>query len=94
MTCADYRSAMSAQLDGERTGAALTPVGAGDGHGEGGLAAHAEQCADCRDWLAAARRLRALTAGAQGPSAEWSAGLLDRLLERLDADGDDEARTA
>ncbi|MGK4584103.1 zf-HC2 domain-containing protein [Kitasatospora sp. HPMI-4] len=85
MICAEYRTAMSARLDGERT----TVVVGGEA-----LAGHGERCADCRDWLAAARGLRALTAGAPGPSPEWSAGLVDRLLDRLAADGGEDARTA
>ncbi|GAA2247667.1 hypothetical protein GCM10010430_32480 [Kitasatospora cystarginea] len=85
MICAEYRTAVSARLDGERTDVVA------DG---AGLDEHEERCADCRDWLAVARRLRALTAGAQGPSPEWSAGLVDRLLGRLAADEGDQARTA
>ncbi|MCU7826133.1 hypothetical protein [Kitasatospora sp. DSM 101779] len=62
MTCADYRAATSAQLDGEAP--------ADD---------RAVHCADCAEWLAAARRLQALTRAADGPSPEWTERLLGSL---------------
>ncbi|MFE2912006.1 hypothetical protein ACFXI0_08685 [Kitasatospora indigofera] len=67
MTCAEYRAAMSARLDGEDAG------------GAGGTNGHEHSCADCARWLATARRLRDFSARAPGPSAEWSEGLLGRL---------------
>lgn len=70
MTCAEYRAAMSARLDGEDTG------GPGEAVGTNG---HEHTCADCTRWLATARRLRDFSARAPGPSAEWSDGLLGRL---------------
>ncbi|MDH6125670.1 hypothetical protein [Kitasatospora sp. GP82] len=82
MTCADYRAAMSAHLDGENADTAAA-VG-----GPEALAAHGEQCADCRDWLAAARGLQTLAATAQGPSEEWADGLLARLLSSEEAGRD------
>ncbi|GAA1123204.1 MULTISPECIES: hypothetical protein [Kitasatospora] len=36
-------------------------------------------CADCAEWLAAARRLQALTRAAEGPSPEWTGRLLGSL---------------
>ncbi|GGV33898.1 hypothetical protein GCM10010495_58500 [Kitasatospora herbaricolor] len=70
MTCAEYRAATSARLDGEDTGGPVEAVEA-NGHGH--------SCTDCARWLATARRLRDLSARAPGPSAEWSGGLLARL---------------
>ncbi|MFD0259667.1 hypothetical protein ACFVH7_15490 [Kitasatospora indigofera] len=70
MTCAEYRAAMSARLDGEDAGGAVGAVGTNG---------HEQSCADCARWLATARRLRDFSARAPGPSAEWSDGLLGRL---------------
>ncbi|PBC70914.1 hypothetical protein BX265_5474 [Streptomyces sp. TLI_235] len=65
MTCADHRDAISAQLDGE------TPADV-----DADIAPH---CADCAEWLAAARRLQALTRAAPGPSPDWTERLLGGL---------------
>ncbi|MEV8097548.1 hypothetical protein [Kitasatospora sp. NPDC085879] len=69
MTCADYRDAISAQLDGE------TPADP-DPDADADIAPH---CADCAEWLAAARRLQALTRAAPGPSPDWTERLLGSL---------------
>ncbi|MFF1872684.1 hypothetical protein [Kitasatospora herbaricolor] len=80
MTCAEYRAATSARLDGEDGG------GPGEAVGTNG---HEHSCADCAQWLATARRLRDFSAQAPGPSAEWSDGLLARLgLGRPEAQGE------
>ncbi|MFC9327098.1 hypothetical protein [Kitasatospora sp. NPDC057015] len=68
MTCAEYRAAMSAHLDGE---------------GGPGPGPHPDSCADCAQWLAVARRLRELASRAPGPSPAWSDGLLERLGDAL-----------
>lgn len=70
MRCAQFRTALSARLDGEATG---LPDGRLDGH--------VARCAGCRDWLEQAQRLRARVAAgaADGPSADWSASLQARL---------------
>ncbi|WP_316524648.1 zf-HC2 domain-containing protein [Kitasatospora brasiliensis] len=72
MRCAQFRTALSARLDGESSG--LPEVR---------LDKHVARCTGCRDWLAQAERLRARvrTDAADGPSPEWSAGLLARLGE-------------
>ncbi|MEU3569474.1 zf-HC2 domain-containing protein [Kitasatospora sp. NPDC036755] len=72
MRCAQFRTALSARLDGEPSG--LPEVR---------LDKHVARCAGCRDWLTRAERLRGrVRAGAaDGPSPEWSAGLLARLGE-------------
>ncbi|MFI2606657.1 zf-HC2 domain-containing protein [Kitasatospora sp. NPDC018619] len=73
MRCAQFRTALSARLDGEPSG---LPGSRLDGH--------VARCAGCREWLARAERLRdQVRAGAaDGPSPAWSA----RLLARLDGD--------
>ncbi|MFE4512842.1 zf-HC2 domain-containing protein [Kitasatospora sp. NPDC056783] len=72
MRCAQFRTALSARLDGEPSG--LPEVR---------LDKHVARCTGCRDWLARAQRLRAQvrTGTADGPSPEWSARLLVRLGE-------------
>ncbi|MFF3109489.1 zf-HC2 domain-containing protein [Kitasatospora sp. NPDC057904] len=72
MRCAQFRTALSARLDGEAAG---LPDGRLDGH--------VARCAGCRDWLEQAERLRGRVAAsaADGPSADWSASLLARLEE-------------
>ncbi|MFF2042618.1 zf-HC2 domain-containing protein [Kitasatospora sp. NPDC058170] len=72
MRCAHFRTALSSRLDGE-------PAGVPDRR----LDKHVERCPACRDWLERAERLRGLrpAAPADGPSADWSAGLLARLGE-------------
>lgn len=74
MRCAQFRTALSARLDGEPSGL----PGAR-------LDKHLARCTGCREWLDRAERLRGRVqaAAADGPSAEWSA----RLLTRLRADG-------
>ncbi|MFG3052045.1 zf-HC2 domain-containing protein [Kitasatospora sp. NPDC048239] len=69
MRCARFRSALSSRLDGE-------PAGLPDRR----LDRHVERCPACREWLERAERLRGLRP-ADGPSADWSAGLLARLAE-------------
>ncbi|MBV6697281.1 zf-HC2 domain-containing protein [Kitasatospora aureofaciens] len=70
MRCAQFRTALSARLDGE-------PAGLPDGR----LDKHVARCAGCRDWLERAERLRGRVgvAATDGPSADWTAGLLTRL---------------
>ncbi|MFE4970769.1 zf-HC2 domain-containing protein [Kitasatospora sp. NPDC056651] len=72
MRCAQFRTALSARLDGEPSG--LPEVR---------LDKHVARCTGCRDWLAQAERLRpqVRAAAADGPSPEWSARLLARLGE-------------
>ncbi|MGA5817482.1 zf-HC2 domain-containing protein [Kitasatospora sp. NPDC094028] len=72
MRCAQFRTALSARLDGERTGLP-----------SGRLDKHLARCTGCRAWLVDAERLRARTGrtAEDGPSAEWSARLLARLGE-------------
>ncbi|MFF7636430.1 hypothetical protein ACFZB9_25265 [Kitasatospora sp. NPDC008050] len=70
MTCADYRLATSARLDGEPAAPDAPPC-----------AAHAQACADCAQWLAGARRLRELTRAAAGPSAQRSQRLIAAVLD-------------
>ncbi|MFJ4187101.1 zf-HC2 domain-containing protein [Kitasatospora sp. NPDC089509] len=76
MRCAQFRTALSARLDGEPSGLPGTRVDR-----------HLARCAGCRDWLERAERLRARTraTAADGPSPEWAAG----LWARLGADGPD-----
>ncbi|MQS15008.1 hypothetical protein F7Q99_22775 [Streptomyces kaniharaensis] len=69
MRCAQFRTALSARMDGE-------PAGLSDGR----LDKHVARCAGCRDWLERAQRLRDRVT-AEGPSADWSARLLARLGE-------------
>ncbi|MGW2371288.1 MULTISPECIES: zf-HC2 domain-containing protein [Kitasatospora] len=70
MRCAQFRTALSARLDGEPSGLTGTR-----------LDKHLARCTGCRDWLERAERLRTQVsaAAADGPSAEWSAGLSARL---------------
>ncbi|MFJ7273717.1 zf-HC2 domain-containing protein [Kitasatospora sp. NPDC098663] len=70
MRCAQFRTALSARLDGEPTG---LPDGRLDGH--------VARCAGCRAWLERAEQLRGRVraSAADGPSEEWSARLLDGL---------------
>ncbi|MFF8770929.1 zf-HC2 domain-containing protein [Kitasatospora sp. NPDC015120] len=70
MRCAQLRTALSARLDGE-------PAGVPDRR----LDKHVARCAVCREWLERAERLRTplLADGADGPSAQWTAGLLARI---------------
>ncbi|GHF34637.1 hypothetical protein GCM10018790_10440 [Kitasatospora xanthocidica] len=74
MRCAQFRTALSARLDGEPSGLAGAR-----------LDKHVARCAGCRDWLERAERLRGrvLAAAADGPSPEWSA----RLMAGLEAEG-------
>ncbi|MCG6495886.1 zf-HC2 domain-containing protein [Kitasatospora sp. A2-31] len=75
MRCAHFRTALSARLDGEPTGVPGRR-----------LDKHVARCTACREWLQRAERLRGVVsaAGADGPSADWSAALFTRLGE---ADG-------
>lgn len=77
MRCAEFRTALSARLDGEPSGLP-----------EGRLDKHVARCHGCREWLAQAERLRGLVrAGAtDGPSPEWSARLLAGLGEEQSGD--------
>ncbi|MFB7613263.1 zf-HC2 domain-containing protein [Kitasatospora sp. NPDC056181] len=70
MRCVQFRTALSARIDGE-------PAGLPDRR----LDKHVARCGACREWLDRAERLRgAVTgAGAGGPSADWSAKLLASL---------------
>ncbi|MFI9327011.1 zf-HC2 domain-containing protein [Kitasatospora sp. NPDC052868] len=77
MRCARFRSALSSRLDGE-------PAGLPDRR----LDKHVERCPVCREWLERAERLRGLRP-ADGPSADWSAGLLARLAEERRTGEDD-----
>ncbi|MFF0408987.1 zf-HC2 domain-containing protein [Kitasatospora sp. NPDC004745] len=70
MRCAQFRTALSARLDGEPTG---LPGGR--------LDKHVARCAGCRQWLEQAERLHGLvrTGAADGPSQGWTARLLGGL---------------
>ncbi|MER7668412.1 zf-HC2 domain-containing protein [Kitasatospora sp. NPDC096128] len=70
MRCAQFRTALSARLDGEPSGLPGTR-----------LDKHVARCAGCRDWLDRAERLRAQVRAeaADGPAPEWAAGLSARL---------------
>ncbi|WP_051829813.1 MULTISPECIES: zf-HC2 domain-containing protein [Streptomyces] len=70
MRCAQFRTALSARLDGEPSGLPDTR-----------LDKHVARCTGCREWLARAERLsgQVRAAAADGPSAEWSARLLTGL---------------
>ncbi|MFD4657622.1 zf-HC2 domain-containing protein [Kitasatospora sp. NPDC058444] len=72
MRCAQFRTALSARLDGEPSGLP-----------EGRLDKHVARCHGCREWLARAEQLRGLVGAgaADGPSPEWSARLLAGLGE-------------
>ncbi|MFH8383825.1 hypothetical protein ACH4E7_23225 [Kitasatospora sp. NPDC018058] len=63
MSCADFRDAMSAHVDGEDT---ERPGYRSD------LDSHPARCADCAHWLAAVRRLKELARSARRVPAGWS----------------------
>ncbi|MER6302396.1 zf-HC2 domain-containing protein [Kitasatospora sp. NPDC001539] len=73
MRCAQFRTALSARLDGEPSGLSDTR-----------LDKHLARCTGCREWLERAERLRGRVraSAAEGPSPEWSAGLLAGLGEQ------------
>ncbi|AUY54080.1 zf-HC2 domain-containing protein [Streptomyces sp. CB01881] len=77
MRCVQFRTALSARIDGE-------PAGLPDRR----LDKHVARCGACREWLDRAERLRGAVAGAGagGPSADWSA----KLLASLGGQGDGE----
>ncbi|MER7581363.1 zf-HC2 domain-containing protein [Kitasatospora sp. NPDC097691] len=66
MRCAQFRTALSARLDGEPSGLA-----------EARLDKHVARCTGCREWLDRAERLSGLVraAAGDGPSTEWSVRL-------------------
>ncbi|MFD0272924.1 zf-HC2 domain-containing protein [Kitasatospora sp. NPDC127111] len=70
MRCVQFRTALSARLDGE-------PTGVPDRR----LDKHVARCAVCREWLERAERLRGVlpAAGAAGPAEDWTARLLTHL---------------
>ncbi|MBV2156374.1 zf-HC2 domain-containing protein [Kitasatospora sp. SUK 42] len=70
MRCAQFRTALSARLDGEPSG--LPGIR---------LDKHLARCPGCREWCERAERLRDQVAAAapDGPSPDWSARLLARL---------------
>ncbi|MFJ3216814.1 zf-HC2 domain-containing protein [Kitasatospora sp. NPDC086801] len=70
MRCAQFRTALSARLDGEPTGLPGSR-----------LDRHVARCAGCRAWLERAGQLRGRVraSAADGPSEEWSARLLNGL---------------
>ncbi|MEU9040396.1 MULTISPECIES: zf-HC2 domain-containing protein [unclassified Kitasatospora] len=72
MRCAQFRTALSARLDGEPSGLA-----------QARLDKHVARCTGCREWLDRAELLRGhVRAGAaDGPSPEWSARLLAGLKD-------------
>ncbi|SOB80929.1 zf-HC2 domain-containing protein [Streptomyces sp. 1331.2] len=74
MRCAQFRTALSARLDGEPSGLPDTR-----------LDKHVARCTGCREWLARAEQLggHVRAAAADGPSAEWSARLSARLSAEL-----------
>ncbi|GAA1943441.1 hypothetical protein [Kitasatospora viridis] len=82
MTCDDYRAAASAELDGERDAGTDAELDADRTPAE-----HLARCAECAAWLAAARRLRALSLAAPGPSEEWSRRLVARVVEEAASSG-------
>ncbi|MGF1425422.1 hypothetical protein [Kitasatospora sp. LaBMicrA B282] len=78
MSCADFRSSMSAELDCE----------AGDeNHRRPPDRAHLARCADCARWLADVRRLREVTRTAAGPTAQQEQRLLSAVLDALGTQG-------
>ncbi|WP_406206307.1 zf-HC2 domain-containing protein [Kitasatospora sp. NBC_01560] len=86
MRCVQFRTALSARLDGE-------PAGVPDRR----LDKHVARCEACREWLGRAEGLRGVrpAAVAAGPSADWTAGLLTRLgAERSDPGRAGEVRRA
>ncbi|WP_188299954.1 zf-HC2 domain-containing protein [Streptomyces sp. CBMA156] len=72
MKCVQFRTALSARLDGEPSGLP-----------EARLDKHVARCTGCQEWLDRAERLRGQvrSGAADGPSPEWSARLLARLDE-------------
>lgn len=66
MRCAQFRTALSARLDGEPSGLP-----------EARLDKHVARCTGCREWLERAERLggHVRAAAAVGPSPEWSVRL-------------------
>ncbi|MFJ9691114.1 zf-HC2 domain-containing protein [Kitasatospora sp. NPDC101183] len=78
MRCAQFRTALSARLDGEPTGLP-----------EARLDKHLARCGGCRAWLERAEGLRARTGAqaADGPGPEWTAGLLARLSDEPAEEG-------
>ncbi len=70
MRCAQFRTALSARLDGEPSGLSNAR-----------LDKHIARCTGCREWLARAKQLsgHVRAAAAEGPSGEWSARLLAGL---------------
>jgi predicted anti-sigma-YlaC factor YlaD len=66
MECEACRTALSARLDGEESGVPAAEP-----------AAHVAGCAECRDWLSAAERLRRIVSVAP---AEPVPDLTDRIL--------------
>ncbi|MFJ9771349.1 zf-HC2 domain-containing protein [Kitasatospora sp. NPDC101157] len=70
MRCAQFRTALSARLDGEPSG--LPGIR---------LDKHLTRCTGCREWLERAERLRDQVSAvtADGPSEAWTAGLPARL---------------
>ncbi|MBO1418651.1 zf-HC2 domain-containing protein [Streptomyces sp. FH025] len=72
MKCAQFRTALSARLDGEPSGLPGTR-----------LDKHLVRCPGCREWRERAERLRGQVwaIAADGPSPDWSARLLTRLGE-------------
>ncbi|WP_051836195.1 zf-HC2 domain-containing protein [Streptomyces sp. NRRL WC-3742] len=81
MRCAQFRTALSARLDGEPTGLP-----------EPRLDKHLARCPGCRTWQEEAERLRVRTAAtaagtADGPDERWTAGLLARLADEPAEEG-------
>lgn len=69
MRCTQFRTALSARLDGEPAGLP-----------ERRLDSHLARCAGCREWQAGAERLRGL-ATAEGPAEDWAARLVAGLRQ-------------
>ncbi|MDH6115337.1 putative anti-sigma-YlaC factor YlaD [Kitasatospora sp. MAP12-15] len=77
MTCADYRAAMSAHLDGELA----------DGPDQGPQwSSHLVRCADCAAWLAGARRAQEMASAARSPSPQRSERIVAAVLAALSGD--------